>query len=65
MSFPARYPGKCGDCGETYPADTEITKTDDGYTHADCTAAPAPKPRNEGPLCPDCWLRHPEGACDR
>lgn len=65
MRFPARYPGKCAECGETYPADTEITKTDDGYIHADCATGPSSKPLIEGPPCTVCWLRHPEGACDR
>lgn len=64
MNFPARYPGKCANCGERYPADTEITKAEGGYTHTDCTDA-EPQPPIEGPACSVCWLRHPEGECDR
>ena len=63
--FSARYPGKCAACGERYPSATSIRRSDDGsYIHADCTEH-EPKPLIEGEACPVCWLRHPEGACDR
>lgn len=65
MSFPASYPGKCAACGERYPHGTDISKTDHGYIHVDCEDITEPKPLIEGPPCPTCWLRHPQGACDR
>lgn len=62
--FSARYPGKCADCGDWYPTATSIKHTDGGYVHADCDDQPAREPI-EGTACPVCWLRHPEGECDR
>ena len=41
-----------------------IARGDASNIHADCTEH-EPKPLIEGEACPACWLRHPEGACDR
>lgn len=63
-SFPARFPGYCVACDERIHEGDPIRMTDDGAMHQDCTTA-APVERPEPPVCPTCWLTHPEGACDR
>ena len=62
--FAARFPGVCAACGDRFPAATSIRRVDGGYIHDDCDEPPNPSPI-EGPACTICWLRHPEGECDR
>ncbi len=64
MTFAARFPGRCVSCDERIHEGDPIRMTDDGAVHDDCEAA-APEPVREHPVCPVCWLTHPEGACDR
>ena len=49
MTFPARFPGTCVDCGAYYHAGDPIDRADDdeGWVHASC-ADPEP--------CTECWL---------
>ena len=72
MTIQARYSGVCVECGERWqPGD--LIRADkyhhDGkalWTHAvrpDATD-PLPAARPGEVACPDCWLIHPEGACD-
>lgn len=62
--FLARYPGQCVACGGRIREGDPIAMTDEGARHGDCDAA-EPAPAREHPVCPVCWLTHPEGACDR
>lgn len=64
MSFPARFPGRCDTCEERIHEGDPIRMTDTGAIHDDCTNA-APVEHPEPPVCPACWLTHPEGSCDR
>ena len=64
MTFPARYPGRCVECGEGIYEGMPIRMADDGAVHDDCDTAAPPEPV-EHPVCQTCWLTHPEGACDR
>ena len=71
MTIQARYSGVCPDCGERWqPGDLIASSTDwdgaDAWVHAACPDAPDPLPtaRTGEIACPDCWLIHPEGACD-
>lgn len=67
MSFAARYPGRCGGCGETFAAGTEIEYTDDdelihaGGTCPDPPRTPLDLAPGEQP-CPRCRLVH-RGEC--
>ena len=72
MSIPARYSGVCPECGERWQPGDLIRSVDravDGrpiWTHAVCPDVPdAAAVRSGEVACPDCWLIHPEGACDR
>lgn len=70
-AFPARYNGRCGSCGEPIREGDPIrfdAESATNFVHDDCGAAEtrAPDPlAAEHPVCPKCWLTHPEGACDR
>ncbi len=60
----ARYSGRCGECAETWESGDPIRRSTDGaWRHDDCPDTTDLTPRN--PICPECWLDHPEGACDR
>ena len=54
MTFPARYPGTCSECGGRFHTGDPITRAadDDGWVHDACgdTDHPDPEP------CPQCWL---------
>ena len=72
MTIPARYSGVCLDCGERWqPGDLIRTGAylpgeAPVWQHAACPVVPdAADPRPGEVLCPDCWLIHPTGACDR
>lgn len=72
MSFPARFPGTCAECGGRIKVGQEIQgdgtfKRDNEYQHAvvsECTGL-GDILAVTNPLCPNCFLYHPEGACDR
>ena len=51
MSFPARYPGTCVDCGARYHAGDpiDLAGDDEGWVHVSC-ADTDPEP------CTECWL---------
>lgn len=67
MTLPAHYSGLCPDCGGTWQpgdlirADEHEPGTFPQWKHAVC---PDPLDATH-PVCPSCWLTHPEGACDR
>lgn len=68
-AFPARYRGKCSDCGEWWREGDPIRfamHAAGNFVHDDCDAsAPAEKP--EGETCPRCFLRKSlsgECGCD-
>lgn len=72
MSIVARYSGYCPECGERWqPGD--LIRSDDRepnglpiWSHAACPTPYDPTAVNPGEtVCTDCWLVHPEGACDR
>lgn len=65
-TFPARNPGQCvACCGRIREGDPIVLDLASGfYRHGDCDNA-EPAPAREHPVCPVCWLTHPEGACDR
>jgi len=61
MTLMARYSGECPECGSRWQAGDLIRADEDRqWKHALC-----PTPRPENPVCPDCFLVHPIGACDR
>jgi hypothetical protein len=63
MAFDAKYPGQCQECAGWFPEGARIVSlsTTGGYAHEVC-----PDPLAvERPPCPDCFLVHPAGACDR
>ena len=55
MSFPARYPGTCAECGARFHAGDPIARADDddGWVHTSCDDWPPI--RDETP-CQRCWL---------
>lgn len=62
MSFPARYPGTCTECGARFHtgdpiASAGITTEDGTWCHASCD----PDPDDDREPCPTCWLI---GPCD-
>jgi hypothetical protein len=64
MAFEAKYPGQCQNCGSWFKAGVLIVSlpmATEGYAHQVC-----PDPLAAGhPPCPDCFLVHPPGTCDR
>jgi hypothetical protein len=66
LAFPAKYPGRCSDCREDFPAGTEIERTADGtYQHADGCPEPQPTELDLRPgeqPCGSCWTVH-RGEC--
>ena len=62
--FIARFGGRCPACESgIHPGEEVEYSTDGPLVHADCDD---PTPESvEGDTCQDCWLRHPEGECDR
>ena len=72
MSIQARWSGTCPECGERWQPGDLIRSDDrepDGlpiWIHAACPDVPDATTINPGEqVCTDCWLIHPEGACDR
>lgn len=69
--FTARYLGQCAACwGSIQPGDLIGYLTDGGrVAHDECldgATGEEPDPIYAPALaCPECWLIHPEGACDR
>ena len=53
MSFPARYPGTCVECGTRYHVGDPITNADDdeGWVHESCG-----DPTDDREPCTQCWL---------
>lgn len=62
MSFQALYNGACADCGERFPAGTEITYDAHGSLvhYPRCPELPDDKPA--GAVCPRCFCYH-AGEC--
>jgi hypothetical protein len=55
MSFPAKYPGTCGDCGQDFVRNTEVTYVGDlGVCHVKCPTAES--------VCPKCFMAIPSSA---
>ena len=73
MTIMARYSGVCIECGERWQPGDLIRAgdcTEDGrptaWMHAACPLMLDPAVLRPGEtVCTDCWLVHPEGACDR
>ena len=64
MTLMARYSGRCPDCGGTWqPGDLIRADEDQQWKHASCPDDVDTTPTH--PVCPTCWLTHPDGACDR
>ena len=70
-SITARYPGHCPGCSERIEiGDTITLASDDGaWVCRDCVNAgwqtDFARGKRDEPVCPTCWLVHPEGTCDR
>lgn len=69
MTFTAQYPGTCAECFEPIePGDTVTYKQVQRgrfVIHETCPdPEPLPAVRPGEVSCPDCFLIHPEGACD-
>ena len=72
MTIQARYSGVCRECGERWQPGDLIRSQAVGaerheyWLHAACPIVPDAAAVRPGEVaCPDCWLIHPEGACDR
>jgi len=76
MALPAEHPGVCAACGERFDRGERIRwRTNVGYTPEPEVETPGwghevcPEPKDplgaDHPPCPDCFLVHPPGACDR
>ena len=52
MTFPARCPGTCVECGARFHTGDPITNNDEGWVHASCAD---PTDDNREP-CTQCWL---------
>jgi hypothetical protein len=62
MSFEAKYPGRCGACGEPiYPGD-HAKYEDDELIHAHCDVVSLPKRDDLSQVCRHCWTIH-VGEC--
>jgi len=70
----ARYSGRCPDCGGMWEPGDLICGADNAlplerrrrptvWRHVACPDDVDTTPTH--PVCPTCWLTHPEGACDR
>ena len=67
QTFLAKFPGRCGACGERIHEGDPIRYSAESWSnfiHDDCDDR-APMPERVHPVCDVCWLTHPEGACDR
>lgn len=67
MGFPARFTSKCADCsGMIHEGDT-ITMVEGSAVHVLCTnyGQSSDPLHADHPVCPDCFLTHPAGVCDR
>lgn len=67
MTFNAKYPGRCGDCGERFDVGDFIKYNGPGLlVHSDCEwAAVTMDDFTLGPretICPDCYTIH-AGEC--
>lgn len=65
MSWPfeANYPGTCAECdGRIVPGQTIHFLRIGEVAHVRC---PDLTEKPKGEPCPDCFLYHPAGACDR
>lgn len=61
MTFAAKYHGTCNDCGGRIEPGDECVFVDDKVEHAVCGPVVVD---DDTPPCTECWLIHPEGACD-
>jgi hypothetical protein len=73
MALPAQHPGTCPACGGRFAERDRIRwRTNVGFGAESEVSTPGwghefcPDPLAvERPPCPDCFLVHPSGACDR
>lgn len=61
----ARYSGWCANCDERYLEGTPIRRNADGWVHDNCRVFEPSTVRSGEVACPDCFLIHPVGKCDR
>jgi hypothetical protein len=50
MSFAAKYPGRCLDCGDRFDVGTRVVYSDSRIVHVDCGSEPEPRP-----VCTKCF----------
>jgi len=63
--FEAKYGGKCGRCGDYFPAGAPVEYVDDVLVAADHNCEPGPEETPESvrrDRCPQCYLIH-AGEC--
>ena len=67
QGFPARYPGRCGDCGGQFDAGDQVGYNMAGeliHWDADSCSATVFDIRPIEEFCVRCFLIHPKGQCD-
>ena len=71
MSWPARYPGRCGACGEHFEEGALVTwgegatVVEEGCAGASVNSLLAMDQKEaRARACPKCWLIHPKGKVD-
>ncbi|MFF2388921.1 hypothetical protein [Agromyces sp. NPDC058104] len=70
MSFPARFPGRCAECGGKIHEGEQIQSPPEGqvtgvYRHVVCPEPIDPaRPAAHEEQCSECFMIHPKGACD-
>lgn len=58
MSFPAKYPGVCNDCGEHVSVGELINYVSGSLTHESCGGSSLDL-RVNAEVCTECWLVKP------
>lgn len=62
MAFVAQYRGLCADCGEWFPAGTEVTYRAEELVHVTCPLGQSLFDKPNAPLCARCYTYH-AGEC--
>lgn len=65
MSFTAKYHGNCASCGGDIEPGQEIEQVGTHeYQHVLCFESDLTEAGLHETVCDECFLIHPEGACD-